>query len=210
MGKFIDITGQQFERLFVVKRIGSNARGNALWLCRCNCKNKKTIIVRSIDLRNSKVRSCGCLQKEITRQRSWKHGHRVQRTMSPTYMSWSGMIQRCTNPHYNEYEYYGGRGIVVCERWRKFSNFLKDMGNPPTDKHSIDRINNSGDYCKSNCCWSTPKEQARNTRRNHLLTFRGKTQCIAAWADETGILQSTILMRVRRGWTVKRALTNKP
>lgn len=206
MGKLIDITGQKFGRLTVIRQKGNTKRGNSLWLCRCNCSNEMEVIVRGVDLRKDRVRSCGCLQKEVTKQRSTKHGHNSNGQVSLTYHSWTGIIQRCTNINYIEYRYYGGRGITVCKRWRKFENFLEDMGETPKG-HQVDRINNDGNYCKSNCRWVTPKQNSRNRRNNHMLTFNGKTLCISAWSEVVNIASTTILMRIRRGWTTTRALT---
>lgn len=97
------------------------------------------------------------------------------------------MKSRCFNPSDQHYPYYGAKGIKVCKRWLKFENFLKDMGIPPTPRHSLDRIDNSGNYCKKNCRWATAKEQNRNQTTNHLITYKGRTQCLAAWAEEYGI-----------------------
>jgi len=117
------------------------------------------------------------------------------------------MLQRCTNPKCPDYHRYGGRGINVCRRWRKFENFLRDMGEPPSDRHQIDRINNDMGYRSSNCRWVTRRTNGRNTRRNRLLTHKGRSQRLAAWAKETGINVGTIHSRLKAGWPVERALT---
>ena len=116
------------------------------------------------------------------------------------------MIARCYNPNNAAYNRYGGRGITVCKRWRKFENFLADMGNRPSSKYSIDRIDNSGNYTRENCKWSTMKEQCRNRRNNRLLTLNGETHCVAEWVDIVGIRSDTIRARLKRGWSVERAL----
>lgn len=116
------------------------------------------------------------------------------------------MIQRCTNHKNKYYPNYGGRGITVCQEWRdSFENFLKDMGECPS-KHQIDRIDNNGGYRKENCRWVTPKTNSRNRRDNRLETHNGKTQCLAAWAEEIGINIKTLGSRLRNGWSIENAL----
>jgi hypothetical protein len=117
------------------------------------------------------------------------------------------MIQRCTNPRQKCYYLYGDRGIKVCEQWRKFENFLQDMGEPPTDKHQIDRIDNDGDYCPQNCRWVTPKQNGQNKRNNHILTWNGMSKCISQWADELNIPSATLRMRILREWSIDKVLT---
>lgn len=117
------------------------------------------------------------------------------------------MIQRCTNPKAVGFKRYGGRGISVCERWLTFANFLEDMGERPKGLF-IERKDNNGNYEPGNCCWATKIEQARNTRRNRMLTFRGRTQPMCAWADEMNISQDNLENRINQmGWSVDKALT---
>jgi hypothetical protein len=120
--------------------------------------------------------------------RSMKHGHNKRDDCSATYASWRNMIQRCINPKNPAYEYYGGRGITVCERWRTFSNFLSDMGERPHGL-SLERIENNDGYTKPNCRWATRAEQSANTRLNVWITFRGKRQHLSALAREYGLNQ---------------------
>jgi hypothetical protein len=128
------------------------------------------------------------------------------KTGSRIYEIWRGMLKQCGNPNHVHYHNYGGRGIKVCERWRKFSNFLADMGEPPPG-HSIDRINNDGDYEPSNCRWATAREQQRNRRKFHkrpesllTLTVNGETRTVVEWARLTGIPSDTIYRRLHEGW----------
>ncbi len=135
------------------------------------------------------------------------HGHTVNYRKSREYRSWQMMKHRCHNPRYTQFRDYGGRGIAVCPRWRdSFEDFLADMGPRPVGT-SIDRIDKNGNYEPSNCRWATEQEQKRNTRRNVLMTFNGKTQCLTDWAAESGIPYKTLEARRRYGWTDERALT---
>jgi len=197
----IDLSKQKFGRLIVIERVE-----NYKWLCKCDCGIEK--IIRGSSLKSGDTKSCGCLAKEQLIKRSTKHGHNKKGKQTKIYQSWRHMIERCTNSNYSEYQYYGGRGITVCERWLNFENFLEDMDEPPTQEHSIDRIDNDGNYCKSNCRWATKREQARNTRRNLLITFDGETQCLMWWAEKFNINYHTLYNRIyRNGWPIEKALT---
>ncbi len=143
-----DITGKKFGRLTVIKYVSKNVKGNYRWSCVCDCGKEKIII--GDNLKNGHTQSCGCLRIEQLAKRSIKHGHNSRNKMSSTYKTWASMVQRCTNPNDPSYDRYGGRRIFVCSRWSTFENFLEDMGERPENK-SIDRIDNDGNYCKSNC-----------------------------------------------------------
>jgi hypothetical protein len=132
-----------------------------------------------------------------------KHGL----TGTAEHRAWTSMIYRCNPKVAASYPRYAGRGISVCERWRmSFTAFLADMGPRPSRKHSIDRIDNDGNYEPSNCRWATREEQTGNQRRSNLVTYRGRTQCARAWARELGINPNTLNNRIRRGADVKAAL----
>jgi hypothetical protein len=128
---------------------------------------------------------------------------------TPIYAIWSSMLQRCENRGMPAYDRYGGRGIQVCDEWHDFDVFYDDMGPRPDETYSLDRIDNDGDYCPGNCRWATKKQQSRNRADNRLLTFKGESLCIAEWADRLPLKDSTIRMRLRRGWSTKEALTVK-
>jgi hypothetical protein len=117
------------------------------------------------------------------------------------------MVKRCTNENSRDYRRYGARGITLDARWLKFENFFADMGERPTDRHTLERKDNSKGYSPENCVWATRKEQANNTRRNRTLTFGGKTQTIAQWAGQLGLPEKLISTRLRRGWSEQAALT---
>src|SRR5688572_19651257 len=125
-----------------------------------------------------------------------KHG--MYRT--PEYKIWKGMIDRCYNPNCRNYANYGGRGIAMCDRWRKsFKAFIEDMGRRPSSLHSLDRKDNSGNYGPENCRWATRSEQQRNTRQNVLLTKDGVTLTMIEWAERLGLKYETIRFRRYRG-----------
>jgi len=134
------------------------------------------------------------------------HGHATVGHMSPTYISWIAMRQRCTNPKHIAFDRYGGKGINFYERWNKFENFLEDMGIRPKGM-TMDRIDNNKGYYKENCRWATPKEQRRNRNKKIIyLTYNNKTLPVLDWSKETGILPQTIIMRKIRGWKTNEIL----
>ena len=116
------------------------------------------------------------------------------------------MRQRCNNPHFPAYPHYGGRGIVICERWSRFENFLADMGNRPTPEHELDRIDNDGPYSPSNCRWTTCTVNQNNRRSNRILEWDGKRLTVAEWSRELGVKAATLYQRLHQGWSVERCL----
>lgn len=123
------------------------------------------------------------------------------------YYAWSSMWTRCTNPKYELYHRYGGRGITVCDRWKSFDNFLEDMGKRPLGKHSLGRIENDGNYEKSNCRWETRKEQSSNTQRNIKLELNGRTETVLEWSRILGVKCAVLYWRFHQGWSAERILT---
>lgn len=183
---FKDETGKKYNKLTAIRPEGK--RGcQVAWLCECDCGN--TTIVAGGDLRSGKTKSCGCGRK--TQGGCYK---------TTEYCSWKEMHRRCYNKNYKEYRNYGGRGIKICDEWiHSFTNFLNDMGKKPTPDCTIDRINNDGDYEKSNCRWATPMTQGNNTRKVKLITHDGKTLSIRGWAREVGMPYPTLQKKLSRG-----------
>jgi hypothetical protein len=184
----VELAGKRFGRLTAIERVGSDG-SNAFWKCICEC-GKETQI-RTCHLRSGKVRSCGCGPKGRHRYEHGMTGTRV-------YGIYRQMHQRCENPNAEGYENYGGRGIAVCEEWNNFPQFFEDMGEPPSVKYTLDRIDVNAGYSKENCKWSTYKEQHRNRRDNSNITAFGKTQCVTAWAEEYEMPVSTLRNRLNR------------
>lgn len=168
MRKRLDLTGMRYGRLIALRYDYSSCRRGSHWLCRCDC-GKETIVSVS-HLKSAHTISCGCFHHDEVVKRKTHHGH-ARRTLdgkyhhTKVYACWVSLKGRCLNPKKTGYKNYGGRGIKVCERWKdSFEAFLEDMGEPPTPQHSIDRINNDGNYEPGNCRWAIAKEQNNNQR----------------------------------------------
>ncbi len=189
---------RRFGRLKVIAWDRINKWGAHYWLCLCDCGEKR--IVPGFRLRRGSTKSCGCLQKQLVKERSTTHGKRHH----PIYYIWRSMLSRCSRPMATDYSRYGARGIKVCKRWQKFENFYADMGDRPVGpKNTLDRIDNEKGYSPRNCRWASHAEQARNTSTTRLITFKGRTLCIAEWAREYGIRYSSMQYRLRRHGSVE-------
>ncbi len=209
----MDIKNQRFNRLVALEIVGKNNDRANVWRCICDCGNETN--TSASRLRSGHTKSCGCLRKEkavlAQKQNCYIHGFR----RTPFYKSWSSMKERCNNRNSIAFTNYGGRGIRVCERWLSFENFMQDMYESyqlhvqvfGLKNTTLERVDVNKNYNKQNCRWATNEEQSRNRRNNVLLTFNKKTQCMAAWADEVNIGASVIYKRLKRGWSVEKALT---
>jgi hypothetical protein len=117
------------------------------------------------------------------------------------------MKRRCLNPNYHHFEYYGGKGVGICNEWLRFEGFAEwAMQNGYNDNLSLDRINGNGNYCPENCRWADSIVQNNNTNRNHYVEYHGGVYTIAELSNICGIKQNTLLYRIRRGWSVERAV----
>lgn len=192
MSRLVDLTGQRFGRWTVLSRAENDHLGRSRWHVECDCGS---VDIRSSNtLRTGNSQSCGCFRIDQIKKANTTHGHTVGEK-TPEYKSWAHMLNRCRNPRDPQFSDYGGRGIVVCERWLQFENFLADMGLRP-EGGSIERVNNEGDYCPANCKWATQKEQQANKRSSRPITFRGVTQSIESWAAELGLSYEGMVYRL--------------
>lgn len=138
--------------------------------------------------------------------RNYAHG----KSYTPEYRAWLSMKTRCYNQNYHLYDKYGGRGIKVCNRWKNsFENFLADVGQRPSSKHSLDRRDNNGNYEPKNVRWATPKEQNNNQSNTPYITYNGETRPIGYWAKKLNISNQSLRYRVKH-WTVEEAVTLPP
>ena len=185
MSKLIDITGQRFGRLTVMRKAGHAADRSTLWECKCDCGN--TTIARRGNIIYGRTLSCGCLGKERRAETNTKHNM----SDMPLYYAWSTMRSRCANPKSHKYKMYGERGIKVCREWKNdFKAFYDHVSKLPhfgEEGRTLDRINDNGDYEPGNVRWATAKEQANNTRRNVFFEVNGERYSVRGYAEKFGI-----------------------
>jgi hypothetical protein len=197
-----DLTGTKFNHLTVIgKSEHKGAKWKKYWDCLCVCGTVKPITTYAITHQRNK--SCGCRKGE---------GNIGIKSLSglnkSEFNSWWSMKNRCYDPNHKNYKHYGGRGIRVCEEWNEnFSAFLNDMGKKPTSNHTIERVEIDKGYYKENCKWATKMEQARNKRNNVIVTFEGKTMCLAEWAEFLGVHRGILAARIRKGWAMDKVLS---
>lgn len=201
--KALDLEGKRFGRLVAIESTYNGK--NRIWTCTCDCGNKITVQASHLNLGHTK--SCGCLHPDVIT----KHGAAKFYTHTKEYGSWLSMKQRCLNKNDPAFRYYGERGITICDRWvNSFENFYEDMGQIPSPKHSIDRINPNGNYEPSNCRWADIDTQKRNKRNSKIITFNGETLTLTEHAAKQGINSGTVWVRLfKLGWGIERALTEK-
>lgn len=180
-------------------------------LFRCDCG--KEFITRTSRVISGETKGCGCRKgqnlPEIVKNNHprLRHGFTKKSNKNPEYPIWNAMLSRCNNPKNNAYSRYGGRGIKVCERWLDFVNFISDVGRRPSKIHSLERMNNDGNYCPENVKWGTPDEQRSNRSDNRLIEYHGIVKPLFLLAREFNIKPSVIHKRLKRGWDLEKSLT---
>lgn len=202
-----NLTGEVFNKLTVIKRVGNSPAGQTRWLCKCECGGVSTVL--ALNLKRGTTTSCGCVGNRALADRTRTHGM----TGTSEHNIWRSMVGRCTHPTHTSYPRYGGVGVSVCHAWRgSFERFYRDMGPRPSTEHSIDRRDNNAGYSPDNCYWATRKEQAANTSRVHRhITYQGITMDVKGWVDRLGITTvTTVNRRIKSGWSEIDAITTKP
>lgn len=199
--------GQKFHRWTVIGDAVRDSNNLKNWLCRCDCGTERR--VRHYLLTSGKSRSCSCLHDEELGARKRKHGYASGGVIRPEYSCWQMMVARCVNPKAQMYPIYGARGIKVCARWLEFENFLADMGDRPSEDHSIERNNVNGDYDPANCRWATREEQANNKRNTVYVDYNGERLPLAVVVKNHSVVGLEIVRcRVmRQGWSLERAMS---
>jgi len=212
MAKKVDLVGQKFGRLKVVREAephiypsGQTARR---WLCICSCDGKEVTVQHS-SLISGAATSCGCYHRERAAEANTTHGMARHGKQHHVYRIWAAMLERCGNPNNKSYKDYGGRGITVCKEWHNSAIFINwALASGWKKGLSIDRIDNNSNYEPDNCRWVTSKENNRNRRSNHLISFDGKIQTMGQWAEELNMSPATLNSRINiLHWPIERALT---
>lgn len=208
MNKVRNLSGERFGKMVAVKCVGRDRHKNARWLCKCDCGRTK--IVSSRSLVNGNTKSCGCLETgKFINGFAKRHGGSAERL----YRVWGGMRNRCYDKNRQEYPSYGGRGIRICDEWLHdygaFRRWAYENGFDPGAtgyECSIDRIDPDGDYSPENCRWIPMSEQTWNRRDTWCLEYRGRRMTLVDASLVHGVAMSTIRTRIKRGWSVERAI----
>lgn len=206
MPKLIDLTGQKFGRLVVIRR-AKNKGKIVCWECQCNCG--RIVIVTARELNAGDTKSCGCLRKEKTSALNLTHGDSKTRL----YRIWAGMKTRIFNENSKDFAGYGAKGIDLCDEWANSFEAFKNwaISNGYTDDLTIDRIDNDKGYYPENCRWVKNSKQSANRKSNHYITYNGQTKTISEWAKILNIERAALSRRINQlGWSIEKALTTPP
>ena len=208
-----EMIGNKYGKLTVVST--ENQGKKTLLKCICDCGN---VIIRPTYLIATKqIKSCGCLKSDAIKRYNASGQHsrsrlKDGRSLHPLYGTWFQMLSRCEKPNYNHYDRYGGRGIIVCKEWHDFWKFVEwsdSVGGRPKG-FTLDRINNDGNYEPSNCRWADWRTQTTNKSSNVFLEYNGISKTMIEWCEELNIHPHTLQNRIQRGWSIERALSEKP
>lgn len=194
--RYESLIGKVFNRLTVISSYAPDKHKKRRWVCLCRCGKEK--IAHTQQLKNGKLFSCGCFQKEMASKFNSTHG----KSKTCEYHTWQDIKDRCYNQKNTAYKRYGGRGIGVSDRWRNsFENFIEDMGTRPSKEYSLDRYpnNESGWYEKDNCRWATEIEQQANRRDNIWIEYNKEKMILSEWARKLNISHTTINYYLKRG-----------
>lgn len=189
---------ETFGLLTFLRDAGVNKHGKRLWQLKCACGQETVAIATAV--RNGHTKSCGCQKRKGNRK---THGQRRSRI----YAIWCNMKARCDNSAHKSYHNYGARGISYAPQWADFEVFLRDVGAPPTPKHTLDRIDNDGSYEPNNVQWALRQVQSRNTRQNFWVEIDGETRCMHDWCAIYGISGPAVYRRLASGEDIVSAIT---
>ena len=199
MSKLVDLTGQKFNLLTVIDR-AENRNGSVYWNCICDCGNKT--VVSGTNLRSGAVKSCRCLIRKE------KDTHHLSKTR--LYRIWRAMIERCRNENHWAYQYYGAKGITICDEWANDFIAFREwaLSSGYAENLTIDRIDNSKGYSPANCKWATRKQQANNRSFCKMIEYQGKSQSLMQWCEELGLNYNRVYSRLYKcGWTFERVIS---
>jgi len=196
------LPGDTYFRLEVIAEAPRSLTGKRKVICRCACGSQKDYLV--CNLRSGYTRSCGCHRVEVSSNLNASH----RRSTDRIYKLWSGMLVRARGKA--SFHSYANRGIGVCERWKKFENFLADMGDRPSPSMTIERLDNDKDYSPENCVWADRTTQARNRRNTVYVTFKGQRRKLIELAEEFGVEPKRLYVVLRRGKDLQHYLEQLP
>ena len=199
----VDMTGRRAGKLVVISRAPIDpSRTGTRWIVQCSCGSPPRPM-RADHIAVDRDQSCGCNRGK----KNTTHGA----SNTPEYRVWHGMRERCANPKAKWFRNYGGRGIRVCDQWKtSFATFIADLGPRPSPRHTLERVDNDGNYEPSNCRWATRHEQMNNTRLTTRLTIDGVTRTVSEWACAVGISRKVLRNRIDMGWPVDSVLLSPP
>ena len=202
--RFQDLRDCVYADLTVIGYAGQNRHRQSMWICRCVCGREAVVSRPNLKYAGQqRCRTCGRARTTANSKKPKSHGM----SLAAEYRTWTRIKVRCLSPKHDHWHNYGGRGITICPEWlNSFEAFFAHVGPRPSPKHSLDRIDNNGNYEPGNVRWATPKEQCRNTRVNQLLTYDGETLPLVEWSERYGLPQQTLRARIKSGWSVAKAL----